>query len=105
VRQWRVGTISLGFTLIFGGITLLIWQVSGQPAPLLLLKWWPSVLVVLGLEVLAYTFQLNKEQPVLKYDLVSICLIFVLVGATLVLSFFSSVGLNEYVRQAILGLY
>jgi hypothetical protein len=105
VRQWRVGTISLGFSLIFGGIALLIWQVSGQPAPLLLLKWWPSVLVILGLEVLTYTFQLNKERPVLKYDLASICLIFVLVGATLVLSFFSSVGLTEYVRQAILGLY
>ncbi len=84
----------------------MIWQVSGQPAPLLLLKWWPSVLVILGLEVLTYTFQLNKERPVLKYDLASICLIFVLVGgATLVLSFFSSVGLTEYVRQAILGLY
>lgn len=64
------------------------------------------VLVILGLEVLAYTFQKpSNEEQVLKLDLLSICLIFLLVGATLLMSFLSSVGVTEFVRRGILDLY
>lgn len=99
MSQWRVGTISLGLLLLFAGGALLWGYLSGQNAPVLLLKGWPVALVVLGVEILAYTWQRAKEQAALRYDLVSIFLIFLLVGFTLVLALVSSFGLTAYAQD------
>jgi hypothetical protein len=72
MRRWRVGSMSMGLALILLGVLLFISQVSDRPAIELFTIWWPVILIILGLEILAHPLLLRKQEPVLKYDFVSI---------------------------------
>lgn len=95
MRQWRVGTISLGLILIGCGVALLAWLLGGQPLPILYLRWWPTVLIILGLEILASTLPQHNDQPVFRYDGASIVLIVIIVIGSLGLSLLNGMGLLE----------
>ena len=42
MRQWRVGSFSMGLVLVLLGIGLLLYQLKGAPAALdLIFNWWP----------------------------------------------------------------
>lgn len=73
MRTWRVGTISMGLSLILlGGIIFYSTMVEQISAYQLLLSWWPVILIVLGVEMLIY-FALNKkEEGRIKYDFLSV---------------------------------
>lgn len=110
MRKWRVGTVSMGIILIATGLLLLISELNGINGARIILRWWPVILIILGIEVLAYlglSKSSGEEQPKLKFDGLSIFLtIFIVLfssGAYAASSFlnsgFSSILLNEY------GLY
>ncbi|SCY51731.1 LiaF transmembrane domain-containing protein [Alkaliphilus peptidifermentans] len=85
MRQWRVGTFSMGIILIALGIILIISMVGGNDIASNLLKWWPIILIILGLEILTYLFLSKEDGPVIKYDVFSIVLIiFIFIFSTLV---------------------
>lgn len=69
MRQWRIGTMSLGLTLLLLGVGLVYAQIEQSRAASLLLDWWPLIFVVLGLEILAQYVINRKGEFQMKYDL------------------------------------
>jgi len=107
VRKWRVGTVSMGILLIATGLLLLISELKGLDGAKMILRWWPVILIILGIEILVYLKVAKfsgEEQPKLKFDGLSIFLtIFIILvssGVYAVSSFlnsgFSSGVLNEF---------
>lgn len=78
MRRWRVGTISMGLLLIALGVVLLIAQTNRVFALEQIMKWWPVVLVILGVETLAYVALSGQEEPKVKFDIFSIFIIAVI---------------------------
>ncbi|MDW7673685.1 MAG: hypothetical protein SCK28_04025 [Bacillota bacterium] len=75
MRQWRVGSLSMGLTLIALGIVMLASLLKGYTIIEQLLNWWPIILIVLGVEVIGYLYFSKQEQPSIKYDFLSIFVI------------------------------
>ena len=83
MRKWRVGTFSMGMLLIAIGVVLLAGQISGISSAKLIFNWWPIILVILGIEVLAHVYFSKEEQPKVKYDGFSIfIIIFIIIAST-----------------------
>lgn len=83
VRQRRVGSFTLGITLILLGVLIPLGIIFGE-AVWVYLKFAPVVLLLLGLEIVIYS--LRKPDGKLKYDGFSIFLILMLTIITLVTS-------------------
>lgn len=77
MRQWRVGTFTIGIILVVLGVMMLAAQINGFPALDQILKWWPAALIMLGIEVLVYIALSKQEEPRLKFDGLSIFMIIV----------------------------
>lgn len=101
MRQWRVGTFSMGLLLLCTGIGLLYAQF--QPAPVIssILKWWPVIFIILGVEVLLQSYLMKDEESKIKYDLFSIFIIFFIVIAGMGLQVAGKVGLSSYIQENI----
>lgn len=97
MRQWRVGRISLGLIFVGAGAALLSWLLSGTALPNLYLKWWPICLLILGLEILASTWQRGEEPARFSYDGFSIVLIFFIVVGSFGLSMLNGLGLTNQI--------
>lgn len=72
MRVWRVGSISMGISLLFLGVVLLLSQLFHLQSATILMSWWPVILIVLGAEILIYLFLSKNEKPIVKYDFLSI---------------------------------
>src|SRR5690625_7952784 len=72
MRTWRVGSISMGVSLLLLGVLLLLSQFFQVKVTTIFLTWWPVILIVLGLELLVYLFLSKQENPVIKYDFLSV---------------------------------
>ena len=72
MRTWRVGTISMGLTLILLGIFLVLSQLLNWKPAYAMTGWWPIIFIVLGIEILIYLFLAKQENPAVKYDVFSI---------------------------------
>ncbi|MGE5653598.1 MAG: hypothetical protein ACM3ZQ_04920, partial [Bacillota bacterium] len=103
MRQWRVGTISLGIILLGLGAALLFWLLSGQPTPIIYLRWWPLALIILALEILASTLPSRGEKARFRYDGASIVLIMIITVGSLGLSLINGLGLMERVSMELTG--
>ncbi|MDD3889484.1 MAG: hypothetical protein PHR65_06145, partial [Syntrophomonadaceae bacterium] len=79
MRQWRVGTLSMGLLLIVLGAGLIFAQVNKVAVIDVLLNWWPLLFILLGAEVLVQ-IGLNKDEVIkVKYDIFSIIIVFIIV--------------------------
>ena len=74
----RVGTISMGVMLIIFGVILFLSMINRFSALNMVLKMWPVILILIGLEVLWYRYASKDEGVVIKYDFFSIFLIFII---------------------------
>jgi hypothetical protein len=101
MKSWRVGTLSMGLSLILVGVTLLISMWNGTTAFDTLITWWPIVFVLLGLEILMYLAFKGKEQPVLHYDMFSILFVGVLCCLCIGFALATGSGLTQEIRQAL----
>ncbi|MCQ6277042.1 hypothetical protein JMM81_19380 [Bacillus sp. V3B] len=97
MRTWRVGTFSMGASLLFLGLFLLFSQLFGLEMTNVLLVWWPVILVVLGVEILAFLFLSRQDKPFLTYDFLSIFFVGVIGTVGIGFSLFSSTGILEKV--------
>ncbi|MEX2459709.1 MAG: hypothetical protein WD469_00175 [Paenibacillaceae bacterium] len=100
-KRWRVGTLSMGVSLISLGLTLFISSWQGVTVFDTLLKLWPIIFVLLGCEILLYLFLSRSEKPVLHYDVFSIFFVSFLCMCCLLFSFLTSTGLMEEFRYTI----
>lgn len=101
MRQWRVGTLSMGLLLVGTGVGLLWSQFQPATAVAAVLRWWPLLFVVLGLEVLAYAWGRKDQDGLVKYDVFSILIIVLLVFTGLGLKVFQDAGLGQYVQEQV----
>ena len=101
MRNWRVGTVSMGISLIVLGVVLALSQFKSWAAVEPILIWWPAILVVLGVEIILYLFFSRQENPKVKYDFLSIIFVGVLGTVGIVLTLFMSTGLLGEVRAIV----
>lgn len=100
VRQWRVGSLSMGLSLLLLGVFFLASRWQGTEVFDSALEWWPIVFIMLGIEVVCYTLFFRKGDYV-RYDVFSILLIGFLTICCLGLAALSSTGwLDEMRREA-----
>ena len=93
MRQWRVGTFSMGILLILLGIVFLISTVKGIVMVEGLIKFWPAILIVLGLEIIVYLYFAKEDKPNIKYDLFSIFIVILISLLSIGFYMVSSLGL------------
>lgn len=103
MRQRRVGTFTMGIVLIFFGFILLISQLKTQSAAIILIKGWPLILVLLGLEVLWHYYTSKDEKAKIKYDILSIIIIGAICAASLGLYVFTQVGVVSRISDMVLN--
>lgn len=94
--RWRVGTLSMGITLMVLGVILLISLFGGFRIADQLLKAWPVLLILLGGEILYYLYRAKEEQPKIRYDIFSIFMIAVIFLTSTIFYGFASTGILGY---------
>lgn len=78
MNKWRVGNLSSGILLIITGFVLLTSLIFRNIAiTQYIFKLWPIVLIILGVEILAY-IRFSKEEGKVKYDFLSVVMIMVI---------------------------
>jgi hypothetical protein len=85
MRQWRVGTISMGLLLIAVGILMISGKIMGYEHIENIIKYWPVILILLGSEILANVYFSKDPQPKVKYDVLSIFFVIIILSASTVL--------------------
>jgi hypothetical protein len=101
MRIWRVGTFSMGASLLFLGLILLFSQVLNLKLHKVLTSWWPIILVVLGVEILVYLVLSKQEKPFLKYDFLSIFFVGILGMVGIGFAILSTTGILEKVTEVL----
>lgn len=101
MRQWRVGTLTMGILLIFCGIALLYAHINQVTIVDFFVQWWPAFFILLGIEVLVYSLLFKATEDRIKYDLFSIFIIFVILFSGLAVQAIHEVNLLERIRQEI----
>ncbi|MBB6455374.1 hypothetical protein HNQ94_003874 [Salirhabdus euzebyi] len=101
MRQWRIGTFSMGLLLVLLGVSLLLSNVIEIDVLNIALSWWPLLLIVVGLEIILFLFVSKEKLPFLKFDFLS--MIFIGVLGFIGIGFFTlhSVGIVAEVKEAI----
>lgn len=98
MRKWRVGTVSMGISLITLGILIFLQQAVGYKVWEPISVWWPLILVLLGIEMLCYLL-FNKHAR-LRYDMLSIMFIALLGSAATILTVLTSLGIMDEFRSS-----
>ncbi|HWO77367.1 MAG TPA: hypothetical protein VNM69_15990 [Bacillus sp. (in: firmicutes)] len=98
MRTWRVGTFSMGASLLFLGIALLVTQFADFNITKILVSWWPFIFIVLGIEVILYLWLQKSGKEMLKYDVLSIFLIGILGMTGLAFTILSQIGVADSVE-------
>jgi len=101
MRTWRVGTFSMGASLVFLGLFLFLSRFLGFDLAHVMTAWWPVLLIVLGIEILLYLFFSKQEKPILKYDFVSILFVGLLGMAGIVFATLSATGIMGKVEEVV----
>lgn len=99
MKQWRVGTISMGILMILFGVLLLgntIWDIHIAD---ILVYAWPIILILLGVEVLL--FSLLKKESKLRFDFFSIFILFLALSFTFVVYSVQETGILSSFRSAV----
>jgi hypothetical protein len=99
MRTWRVGTFSMGASLVFLGVFIFFSKFMGLDLVQVMTAWWPLLLVVLGIEILLYLFLSRQEKSVLKYDFLSIFFVGVIGTAGIVFAILSTTGIMGKVEE------
>ncbi|MGG3467664.1 hypothetical protein ABES02_09305 [Neobacillus pocheonensis] len=99
MRTWRVGTFSMGASLVFLGLFLFLSKFFGLNLIQVMTGWWPILLIVLGIEILIYLFLSRQEKPVLRYDFLSIFFVGLIGTVGIVFSIMGSTGLMGKVEE------
>jgi hypothetical protein len=99
MRTWRVGTFSMGASLVFLGLFLFFSKFLGLDLVQVMTAWWPLLLVVLGIEILLYLFLSRQEKPVLKYDFLSIFFVGLIGTAGIAFAILSTTGIMGKVEE------
>ncbi|MDQ0974046.1 hypothetical protein QFZ31_003924 [Neobacillus niacini] len=101
MRTWRVGTFSMGASLVLLGLFLFLSRFLGLDLVHVMSAWWPILLIVLGIEILLYLFFSRQEKPLLKYDFVSILFVGLLGMVGILFATLSATGVMGKVEEVV----
>ena len=101
MKHWRVGSLSMGLSMLLLGGLLLFYQWQGLEVLHWLIAWWPLAFILLGLEILVYLVIQRQGKNFISYDLLSILFVGMLGTMCLALTLFSSTGVLAEVQQAL----
>jgi len=103
VRQWRVGTISMGLSLVSLGAVLLMGRFNDSFTLANLLKFWPLILIILGLEMVLYNMLTVLKGTKIKftYDVLSIFLVLLMLFVSSGLVALESTGVLSIAERAL----
>ena len=91
MKTHRVGTVTLGITLVSIGIFFLLGLFISTPIYTIVFKGWPIIFIILGVEILVGNAK--KEQIEFVYDKVAIWLTVILTLFAMFLAVFSQAAL------------
>lgn len=101
MRQWRVGSLSLGLTLILIGLAAVFqWAGSAGYGIFAVLRWWPVILILLGSEITIAAIQAGRSEPRVKYDWVGVMAIVIITGLSICLEAVNVTGFLSKVQLA-----
>jgi hypothetical protein len=100
MRTWRVGTVSMGASLLLLGVILFLSRFLGMELVHVMTAWWPILLIVLGIEILLYLYLSRQEKSMIKYDFLSIFFVGVLGMVGIAFAILSSTGVMGKVEEA-----
>jgi hypothetical protein len=105
VRQWRVGTLSMGLLLVALGIILLAGKANPAWSMRNLLQYWPVLLIILGLEMVMLNIfsSITGSRFRLSYDVLSIIMVFIILFSSSVMMMLESTGAMDIARRALGG--
>lgn len=103
MRTWRVGTLSMGVTLLFMGIGLLYAQINNNLVLDWVVKWWPLVFILLGIEVLWQSYQAKKTSTAVAYDILSVFIVGILVCFGVAMEALHETGVIEQCKTALVS--
>lgn len=101
MNQWKVGTLSMGLLLIALGVLLLgntFWDISITQ---IIAYGWPIVLIILGIEVITYSF-FKKDKPI-KFDIFSIIILILILIFTFTIYAVQEIGILPLIRENVSG--
>lgn len=99
----RVGTISMGIVLVAVGAILFMSQVNQSSALNMISKIWPLILILLGLEILWFRYSSRNENTVIKYDIFSIFIVFVILFVNIGIYTVTEVGVMGRLQNMVLS--
>lgn len=99
----RVGTISMGIVLVAVGAILFMSQVNQSSAINMVSKIWPLILILLGLEILWFRYSSRDENTVIKYDIFSIFIVFVILFVNIGIYAVTEVGVMGRLQNMVLS--
>lgn len=101
MRTWRVGSLSMGITLMLIGTALAvsIWQDAEAYEMLLWVA--PIVFILLGAELLIHLKLSGSQHTIVKYDWISVFFVGVIGTASLVLALLMSSGLFDELNRGL----
>lgn len=100
MKSKRVGTISMAIILIALGVLIFMSQISKVSTLDIALKLWPLILILLGVEILYYRF-VYKDEAIIKYDIMSIIIVFTILITNLGLFALTETGIISKILQNI----
>lgn len=103
MKSRRVGTISMAIVLIIFGILMFVAQFSKISATELAIKFWPGILILLGGEILWFSFQFKKEDEdvKIKYDIFSIFIVMAILSVNIVIYGLMETGILDYIKTRV----
>lgn len=99
MKNKRVGTISMGIVLIGFGILILIAQINKLSAVELAVKFWPMILILIGGEVLWYSYKTKDEEDIkIRYDVFSIFIVMIILSVNIGIYGLIETGIMDLVK-------
>lgn len=103
MRNKRVGTISMAIVLIGFGVLLFLAQINQLSAVELAMKLWPIVLILLGGEILWFSYKGKNEDGDIKirYDIFSVFIVMIILFANISIYGLLEFGLMDSLKSEI----
>lgn len=103
MKSRRVGTISMAIVLIGFGVMIFLAQINKLSAAELAMKFWPSILILLGGEILWFSYKGRTEDGDIKirYDVFSVFIVMVILVVNIGIYSVLELGLMDAIKAEI----
>ena len=101
MKNKRVGTISMAIILIAMGVLMFISQINEVSAIDMAFKLWPLTLVLLGIEILWAKYKSSDEETVIKYDVFSVFIVFIILMVNIGMYGITETGIMKVIKSRI----